>query len=194
MPANHEVKEDRSSNTNPDEHIVSIDANVFPVPVNPAPDLSVESANNAPIVWKGKTYSGLAKNKPAVRVSNQKQRNGNSKGATVADETVHPPPSAERVGLGTEEEDKKDVEGHGQRPPRVRLHEPEYVSESERDKISEMATHMWNIKLCAWQRGEETPSSKPSIAMMLAQQAPMLATLANTIKVFCTLRTLGTSA
>jgi hypothetical protein len=41
MPANHEVEEDRSSNTNPDEHIVSVDANVFPVPVNPAPDLSM---------------------------------------------------------------------------------------------------------------------------------------------------------
>ncbi|KAI6759296.1 hypothetical protein HG530_009976 [Fusarium avenaceum] len=82
MPANHEVEEDRSSNTNPDEHI------------------------------------------PAVRVSNQKQRNGNSKRATVADEAVHPPPSAERVGLGAEEEDEEDVEGHGQRPPGVRLHEP----------------------------------------------------------------------
>lgn len=50
MPANHEVEEDRSSNTNPDEHIVSVDSNVFPVPVDPAPDLPVESANNGFVV------------------------------------------------------------------------------------------------------------------------------------------------
>lgn len=142
------------------------------------------------------TYSGLTKNKPAVRVSNQKQRNGNSKRATVADEAVHPPPSAERVGLGAEEEDEEDVEGHGQRPPGVGLHEPggDMLVRGEECKRIRVVACIWNIKLCAWQRGEATPSSRPSMAMMLAQQAPMLATLAKTINVFWTLRTRGTSA
>lgn len=49
MVANHEVEDDRASDTNPDEHIVSVYTDSFPVLVNPAPDLS-SSQQQCPFV------------------------------------------------------------------------------------------------------------------------------------------------
>lgn len=96
MVANQEVEEDRTSDTDPDKHIVSIYTDSFPVLVDPAPDLS-SSQQQCPLCFdtQGRTYSGLTKHKAAVRVSNQKQRHGNSKRATVTNETIYPPPSSE---------------------------------------------------------------------------------------------------
>lgn len=127
MISNHEVEYERSSDTHPDEHVISIDADIFPVSVNPAPDLSFESATNTAFVTRRDIYSGLTKHKAAIRVSNQKQRHGNSKRATVTDEAVHPPPFTERVRASAKEEDEKDVEGHGEGPPGIRLHEPDSI-------------------------------------------------------------------
>jgi len=42
----------------------------------------------------------------------------------VADEAVHPPPATERIRAGAVVEDEEDVDGHGQRPPGIGLHEP----------------------------------------------------------------------
>lgn len=44
MIADHEVEKKRSSDTDPNEHVVSVDSNAFPIPVNPAPDLSLKLA------------------------------------------------------------------------------------------------------------------------------------------------------
>lgn len=113
--ADHEVEKKRSSDTDPNEHVVSVDSNAFPIPVNPAPDLSLKLAVRFTLFFFSwiYTYSGLTKHKAAVRVSNQKQRNGNSKRATVTDEAIHPPPFTERIRAGAKEEDEEDVEGHG---------------------------------------------------------------------------------
>lgn len=39
MISDHEVKDQRPDNTNPDEHVVGVYTDVFPVLIDPAPDL-----------------------------------------------------------------------------------------------------------------------------------------------------------
>lgn len=72
------------------------------------------------------------------RASNKQQRKRNCKRSSVAYETIDPPASAKGVGAGVEVKDEQDVDGHCQRPPRVRLHEPIegiHVSQSNMNDI-----------------------------------------------------------
>lgn len=78
------------------------------------------------------THSCLTVHKSSARASNQQQRESDYERATIAYEAVQPPPFAKGIGAGAEEEDEKDVEGHGKGPPRVGLHEPNKVSKKYR--------------------------------------------------------------
>lgn len=43
MISDHEVKDQRPNNTDPDEHVVGVYTDVFPVLIDPAPDLNTVS-------------------------------------------------------------------------------------------------------------------------------------------------------
>lgn len=43
MISNHEVKDQRPNDTDPDEHVVGVYTDVFPVLIDPAPDLHIVS-------------------------------------------------------------------------------------------------------------------------------------------------------
>lgn len=43
--SDHEVKDKRPNNTDPDQHVIRVDANILPLLINPAPDLRLELAD-----------------------------------------------------------------------------------------------------------------------------------------------------
>lgn len=56
------------------------------------------------------------------------QDHGGDQWSSKTHDTVCPPILSKIGRINAAEEDKKDVESHGERPPRVRLHEPAEAS------------------------------------------------------------------
>ena len=74
------------------------------------------------------THRGVTIDVAAARVAHKQEDEGWDEGHAVADDGVDPEVLPEGGGAGAMEKDEKDIDGHGQRPPRVRLHEPGGVS------------------------------------------------------------------
>lgn len=83
-------------------------------------------------------------------MSDEQEDQGDNKRASIANQTIEPPPLLKGIGAGAEEEDEEDVDGHGEGPPRIALHEPTSTSVLRGPRLGRKgSTHISNMKLCA---------------------------------------------
>lgn len=133
MVPDGEIDEGGYKDTGPDGHVVGVDSEVIVFISNPAPELSYSIVSEINIMvsdrvglgW-GTTHRGVSIYRNPVG-SIQQTDKSRQRGHPEGDQVIYPHVFHQGVGVEVQEKDHEDVDGHGERPPRVRLHEPVIV-------------------------------------------------------------------
>lgn len=124
-----DVDEEGDKDADPDRDVVRIDAHEGPFGVNPTLELSWRQFVS--LDWYAEsTYDCITKDGSSRITPDADEDEGRDEWATETDEAVDPEVLSEGGRICVVKEDEEDVDSHGKRPPRVRLHEPALLSVS----------------------------------------------------------------